>query len=690
MMQRSISLSVFFLTILACSSGMAAATDLSLRGAVVVVDATEPSYVHYAVEELRRQVKSVTGEAPELSYELNSGSSAARVLVVVGRSMADRLGSSNPSVPRITDEKPGAQGFVLSTVQLVGDHPGVIAAGSDASGTNYALMQLRQLLIESTSGVSIPASLNIQDKPKYAVRGLYLHQHWRYNNPYATWSWSVQDWKHAIDLVAYMRINLVMFWPHMDMLAPPLTPAERDRLADLREVIDYAHRERNIKVWLIEAPNVLLDSKEAKALPLEGRDYYAFHYKGKGLKNPGDPHDFEAMMANRTALYRDVPNADGYGYLDSDPGGWDGSPSSAFVDLLVGNRKLLNQYHQNPSEAALLYWVWASWGTGTVEENWRNAMADFQNRVTPPRQFLLGWAPHVTIAREQGVLGESIFFPYGVIEGEPTFPLTSINFAAINRSLNFASAQKGLHGVMANAQTLFVQIPNLYHFFSVAWNGANPDSDRTSLSSLARLLLPDHSELLADGWAQLKGVDADVALSTAGKLEALAHDTEAGRVGTLGEFVFPDHMLIVRDLATMLRVHAGALRVKEQAESGRPATDLSKALNTYFREMLDWQKSNGFFGAYGVDKKIVFDNYIYDEDAQMVRSAWQKGVRDAKERKSLEAEVTNRLLAAGYKESVVRAMTGQLFGTARVGEGDENPVFKKLPSQKELRPWANP
>lgn len=689
-MRRLITFLLLLLAIVGCPARMAAITELSLRDSVIVVDAGEPSYVHYAIEELRRQIRSAAGDAPELSYELNSRSPAAKVLIVVGRSMAERFASRNLSAPRITDEEPGAQGFVLSTVQLVGERPWVLAAGSDASGTNYALMQLRQILVESSSRVSVPASLNIHDKPKYAVRGLYLHQHWRYNNPYATWSWSVEDWKHSIDLAAYMRVNLVMFWPHMDMLAPPLTPAEHDRLADLREVIDYAHRERNIKVWLIEAPNVLLDSKEAKSLPLEGRDYYAFHYKGKGLKNPGDPHDFEAMMANRTALYWDAPNADGYGYIDSDPGGWDGSPSSAFVDLLVGNRKLLNQYHQQPSQAALLYWVWGSWGTGTVEENWRSTMADFQNRVTPPRRFLLGWAPHVAIARELGVLQESIFFPYGVIEGEPTFPLTSINFAAIDRSLNFASSQNGLQGVMANAQTLFVQIPNLYYFFSVAWKGASRDSDRTSLRALARLLLPDHSELLADGWAQLKGIDADTALSTAGKLEALAHDTEAGKVGTLGECVFPDHMLIVRDLATMLRIHAGALRVKEQAESGRPATDISKALNTYFREMLDWQKSNGFFGAYGVDKKIVFDNYIYDEDAQMVRSTWQKGVGDTKERKSLEAEVTNRLLAAGYKESVVRAMTGQLFGTAHVGEGDENPVFKKLPSQKELRPWANP
>jgi L-rhamnose-H+ transport protein len=44
-----------------------------------------------------------------------------------------------------------------------------------------------------------------------------LHQHWRYNNPYAAWRWSAEDWKRASDMAAYLRVNLVMLWPHMSM-----------------------------------------------------------------------------------------------------------------------------------------------------------------------------------------------------------------------------------------------------------------------------------------------------------------------------------------------------------------------------------------------------------------------------------------------------------------------------------------
>ena len=446
----------------------AAQPTISLRTSVVVVDVAEPSYVHYTVSELRRQIKDTTGTAPMLSYDLAEAQKANGTLVVVGRAMASRLAQSATGAPQIADSDPGEQGFILTAVHSNGNKPTIVAAGSDSAGTNYALMQLRQVLIESSSGLDVPGELDVKEKPQFKVRGLYLHQHWRYNYPWATWSWRVEDWKRALDMAACMRVNLVVLWPHMDMIAPPLSVPEKDYLADVREVIDYAHRKRGIKIWMVEGANVLLDSPEVKRLPMERRDYYAYaNMTGGGLKNPADPKQFAALMANRAALYRAVPNADGYCLIDSDPGGWLGSPPSDFVKLFVGNRKLLDQYHESPRDAALVYWLLASWGNGTAEQNWRDAMRDMQQRVAGPRRYLLDWAPHLELARQLGILGESIFFPYGIIEGEPTFPLTNLNFAMIRRALDYTANYKGLEGTMANSQTFLMQAPQhlLLHAF---------------------------------------------------------------------------------------------------------------------------------------------------------------------------------------------------------------------------------
>ena len=305
---------------------------MSLKNSEVVLEAGEASYVHYAVEEFRRQVERITGSAPALHYDLRDVTPNAGALVVVGRGMAARLAQGWESVPRITSQEPGPQGFLLKTLTGAGRPPVIVAAGSDSVGTNYAVLELRQRVLAASSGPFVPDSLDVRETPASKVRGLYLHQHWRYRHPYAAWSWSVEDWKRAFDIAACLRVNLVLLWPHMDMITPPLSVAEESYLADVREIVDYARRKRGIEVWLVEPANVLLDTPEARRLPMESRDYYVWAHSagtsrdgrtykpGPALKNPGDPIDLAALMANREALYRRVPNADGYGYIDMDPG----------------------------------------------------------------------------------------------------------------------------------------------------------------------------------------------------------------------------------------------------------------------------------------------------------------------------------------------------------------------------------
>ena len=686
-----------FLTCLAllvsvpAAAAEAAPSELSLRKPVVVIDVSELSYVHYVVSELRQQIKSATGIAPILSYDLNEALQISGPLVVVGREMANQLARIISGAPDIDEHEPGPQGFVLKTVTAPEYKKHIIiAAGSDSAGTNYAVMQLRQLLKESASGLSVPLHLAIKEKPKYQVRGLYLHQHWRYNYPWATWSWRVEDWKRALDMAAYLRVNLVMLWPHMDMIAPLLSVPEQDYLADIREIIDYAHRKRGINIWMVEGPNVLLDSPEVKQLPIERRDYYAYAYMtGGGLKNPSDPQQRAALMANREALYRAVPNADGYSLIDSDPGGWLGSPASEFVNLFIGNRKLLDQFHERPRDAALIYWLLASWGTGTAEENWRNAMRDMEERVSPPCKYLVIWAPQLKIAKELGVLSESVFFPYGIIEGEPSFPLTNLNFGEIRRALEYATDYEGLEGTMANSQTFFMQLPNIYYVTHHGWSPASDKaSDAEVLQSLAKLLFPEKAALLASAWAQLDVPGSAAALSKANQLQELVKHQSAGRVGTLGSYLFPKPTQVLTDLITMLRIHASAEHVRETVAAG-PQSEVTAAVADYLRQMLDWQQKNGFFGAYGVGKRIVYDRFIHGADAEVVQTAIAKAADQPEQKQQMESAVMTQVSSSGYNPVILKSFTGQLFGTYNVSRGEiEKKIFLRLPPGKELTPWA--
>ena len=131
------------------------AGEISLKQAGVVVDASEASYVHYTIAELRRQIEVLTGYAPILFHDLEEALETdevdelgitlpVRSLVVVGRAMADRLAQVQNETTLITDQYPGEQGFVLKSMRAARGRNIVLTTGSDSHGTNYAVMELRQ------------------------------------------------------------------------------------------------------------------------------------------------------------------------------------------------------------------------------------------------------------------------------------------------------------------------------------------------------------------------------------------------------------------------------------------------------------------------------------------------------------------------------------------------------------------
>ena len=309
-----------------------------------------------------------------------------------------------------------------------------------------------------------------------------------------------------------------------------------------------------------------------------------------------------------------------------------------------------------------------------------------------PRQYLLIWAPQLKLARELGLLGGSIFFPYGIIEGEPTFPLTNLNFPEIRRALDYTANYKGLEGTMANSQTFLMQLPNIYYFTHFGWSAqSDTETDHEVLESLGKLLFPENADLLADTWAQLEAPGFQPALAMAALIAAWQKSGRLGRLGTLGGYVFPQPLQVCADLVTMLGIHASAERVRELVADAASPAEVQAAVVDYLRAMLelDWQRQNGFFGAYGVGKRIVYDNFVHGSDAEVVRAALKKFAGEGTQRQQLQTAVRNELTADGYNQVLLQSFTGELFGTYQPSRGEiEKKIFLRLPPPSELTPWA--
>lgn len=665
------------LAVMVCCSQMSVASDFSLRKASIAIDAEEASFVHCATGELCQQIKKAAGESPVLCYDLDEARQIGECVIVIGRAMADRLREECPSAVTVTDHEPGEQGFIIQSLRLSDGEKVILSTGSDSSGTNYSVIHLRQLLIESKSGATLSDSVCIVEKPRYRKRGLYLHQHWRYNNPYAVWSWSVEDWKRALDMAASMRVNLVLMWPHMDMMSPPLSVAEQDYLADIKEVIDYAHRKRGIEIWTIEAPNMVIDEPDARRLPLDRRNYYAYHSMGSGLKNPGDPSDLAKMLANREAFYRMVPNAGGYGFIDSDPGGWNGSPSSEFVDLFVKNRELLDRTVERPEQAKLLYWLYNGWGNGDpADVNWRSVVGELKSRLKEPWELMVCYnptmAPHAQnlvpqpkIAEEFGLLDKTVFFNYQVVDGEPSFPFTRLNFPGIDATYDWVADYKGLNGVMCNVQTFLLQLPNIHYFTQCAWSlDTHKNGQEASLRSLANMLFPDNADLLVSAWRQLSKPGSESALTISAQIEDLAAHDGCGRLGIMGRYVFPRPSQVLGDLAIQLRVHGKAEHVREVVAAQHPSNDVIQAVTAYLEAVLEWQRRNGHFGAYSdkESKTLVYNMFSQDPPSQVVIKSLRQFLKGRSDQASLRLQVDANVSKSGYAVWIKDAYLNALFG----------------------------
>lgn len=106
--------------------------------------------------------------------------------------------------------------------------------------------------------------------------------------------------------MAYFGLNLLMIWPIVDMMPHPLGDGDRTFLAKMREVTEYARRERGFEIWMGAAANTMIHGDGG--VPVERRE----HDTRLDLRDPTDPAGLARLLANREELYRILDNADFY------------------------------------------------------------------------------------------------------------------------------------------------------------------------------------------------------------------------------------------------------------------------------------------------------------------------------------------------------------------------------------------
>ncbi|MHB1459248.1 MAG: hypothetical protein ACYC0V_20250 [Armatimonadota bacterium] len=384
---------------------------------------------------------------------------------------------------------------------------------------NWIIIYILLLLV--FLAIPMSAVSNSDSDKSNRIIGMYIHQHWPYNHPYAARTWTLKDWRGYTDGLKKLGYNTLLIWPMLETMPNPLTQSDCANIEKICKVIDMAHNEFGMKVHIIVCPNVMADDAIASQSSFEKRHFFYCDTR----VNPGDPIAMKQMMDWRKKLLQPLSNADGFVIIDSDPGGYPGSNNQEFINLLGEHRNLLDNLR---SGIELTYWMHMGWPgycrfyeTGNLSISTPEEFEDVLTRLRTLNPEPWGLANGLRYAEKLGLESRVVSYNYGAIEGEPSFPMT--NFGGM--SAYNAGKDTTPKGVIGNSQTHCVQLPNTFAFARGAQRLSITDADYIQF---ANDLLPGNGKLIVDGWKALAGSN-----STAMRSIAVSIDSLSGSMGNL-------------------------------------------------------------------------------------------------------------------------------------------------------------
>lgn len=427
-----------------------------------------------------------------------------------------------------------------------------------------------------------------QQKTEPPVMGMYVHEHWPYNHPYAARTWTLEDWRGYADGLHRLGFNTIMIWPMVGIMPDPPTSSDLAALHKTAQVIDMLHKDFGMRVVLVLGANVVPKDEVARKAAFEKRHFYYT----ENFINPADPAAVADLMRRREKSLRFLKAADAFAIIDSDPGGYPNSSNSEFVNLLKQYRKLFDKLRPG---IELIYWVHVGWpGYGrwyaTGKFGW-STPEEYEQAVTMASQA--GLAPWGLAGARRGVLLEpkwqplSIAFNYGVIEHEPSFPLTNFEGNA-----SYEGGKGGLpRGVMGNAENHCLQLPNTFAFARGATGKSLTDAD---FAQFANDLLPGQGKKVVAAWKAIAGDDPAEMRKNAEIMESLSEGKLS--TGPLGGLLFGSPQRFLDDLSKQLDVKAA---YEDFLSAQKAAKNVGPALGKFVAASEIWQKKTGYENYWG-------------------------------------------------------------------------------------------
>ena len=284
--------------------------------------------------------------------------------------------------------------------------------------------------------------------------GMYVHTHWSYNHPYAARTWTIADWTGYLGCLSALGYNTVLIWPMHDNMPVPLTPSDVAFLQKLATVIDIAHDRFGMKVLIASCANVFTTANAAN-FEIEKR----YFWDTCSYVDPRNDAGLQQMLAARRTQWSYLAKVDGLAIIDSDPGGWPNSPSEDFVKLFSLLAGVMRQV--NP-QVGIYYWIWGGWPDNGLRQTYLDILGLLKEKLDFPWSVLSCGESHRFVTDQLRLTERRVYYPYGLVELEPSFPMINSNPARFRQEIQLYDPKLYPGGLLVNAQTHCLQVPYTY------------------------------------------------------------------------------------------------------------------------------------------------------------------------------------------------------------------------------------
>ncbi len=463
-----LSIFIFVLSSQTAAAQTGTAPEIDLSRAVIAAPANLSNPENNAVQMLAEEVEKRT--QIKMSRNVSIPNDATPVIVVVPMSSLKSFAGEFAPQMKFDQALAAAEGYHIRIVKK-GSAPVVLVVGNDSRGVLFGVGNLLRELRMSKNKILLPADLNIDTAPKYALRGHQLGYRPKTNSYDA---WTLPMWEQYIRDLAVFGTNAIELIPPRsddDADSPHFPLPQIDTMIGMSKIAD----DYGLDCWVW--------------YPAMDKDY-------------SDPKTVESALNEWGEIFKKLPRIDAVFVPGGDPGH---TQPKYLMALLEKEAAVLHKYHPKAQ-----MWVapqgfnqeWMEefyaivnkdqpkWLDGIVfGPQVRDTISTLRKRI--PKQYPIRHYPDIT---------HSFSSQYSVPEWDLAYPLTeareAINPRPIRESQIFKAIQPLTIGFLTYSEGCNDDV-NKIVWSSLGWN---PDANlRDILREYGRYFIADN---YADDYAE--------------------------------------------------------------------------------------------------------------------------------------------------------------------------------------------